>query len=145
LAHNVVSRRVPLTLFGNVAVARSGPERGTVDVKGAGSVQLVGAARLAALELGLPETNTVERIQAAAARGLYAGQEREIADAHQLLMRIRLVHQLEQLAAGVPVTNHVDPRRLAHADALLFSDALKTVGRVQAQIRERFATDLVSH
>jgi CBS domain-containing protein len=145
LAHNVVSRRVPLTLFGNVAVARSGPERGTVDVKGAGSVQLVGAARLAALELGLEETNTVERVQAAAACGLYAGQEGEITDAHQLLMRIRLVHQLGQLAAGIPVTNHLDPRRLSHADALLFRDALKTVGRVQAQIRERFATDLVSH
>jgi CBS domain-containing protein len=143
LAHNVASRRVPLTLLGNIAVVRSGPDRGTVDVKGAGSVQLVGAARLAALELGLPATNTVERVQAAAARGLFAGQEREITDAHQLLMRIRLVHQLEQLAAGVPVSNHVDPRRLSHADALLFRDALKTVGRVQAEFRERFATDLV--
>jgi CBS domain-containing protein len=131
-------------MFGKVAVARSGPHRGTVDVKGAGGVQLVGAARLAALELGLDEVNTGERFQAAADRGLYPGGEaREIVDAHHLLMRIRLVHQLAQLEAGVPVDNHVDPGRLSHADALLFKDALKTVGRVQAQIRERFATDLV--
>jgi hypothetical protein len=39
--------------------------------------------------------------------------------------------------------NFVDPRTLYHADALLFRDALKTVTRVQAGIRERFATDLV--
>jgi CBS domain-containing protein len=144
LAHNVVSRRLPLTMFGNVAVARGGPHRGTVDVKSAGGVQLVGAARLAALELGLQEVNTGERFQAAADRGLYAGDEaREIVDAHHLLMRIRLLHQLEQLAAGVPVDNHVDTGRLSHADALLFKDALKTVSRVQAQVRERFATDLV--
>jgi CBS domain-containing protein len=142
LARDVVERRVPLTMFGNVAVPRGGPHRDTVDVKGAGALQLVGAARLLALELGLGETNTVERIRAAAARGAIAQEQaREITDAYQLLVRIRLVHQLAQLAAGVPVDNHVNPARLSHADAVLFRDALKTVARVQANIRGRFATD----
>jgi CBS domain-containing protein len=142
LAHDVVSRRVPRTLLGNVAVDRRGPERGTVDVKAAGVIQLTGAARVHALELGLPETNTIDRFRAAAARGLYtAAEAREITDACQHLMRLRLVHQLDRLAAGAAPDNRVDPERLSRADALLFRDALATVERVQAGLRTRFATD----
>ncbi len=144
LAHDVVTRRVPLTMFGNIATTGRGPRRGTVDLKAAGSLQLVGAGRVAALELGLAEMNTVDRFRAAAARGLYTEAEaREITDAYQHLMRLRLVHQLTRIEGGVPPDNHVDPLRLSHADGLLFRDALKTVERVQAGLRTRFATDLL--
>jgi CBS domain-containing protein len=144
LARDVVARRVPRTLFGNISVRSSGVHRGTVDVKGAGAIQLTGAARLAALEFGLQETNTVDRIRAAAERGLYSAEEaREITDAYQHLIRMRLVHQLERLAAGAPPDNDVDPSRLSRADTLLFRDALKTVEWVQSGIRARFGTDLL--
>jgi CBS domain-containing protein len=139
LARDVVERRVPLTLFGNIATESSGPHRGTVDVKAAGSLQLVGAARLAALERGLAETNTVDRIRAA---GLYTPAEaREITDAYQHLMRLRLTHQLARVEATETPDNHVDPARLSHAEALLLRDALKTVARVQDGLRARFLTD----
>jgi CBS domain-containing protein len=142
LAHDVVARRVPVTIFGNIATAGSGPHRGTVDVKGAGALQLVGAARVAALELGLDDTNTIDRLRAAGAAGIYTPDEvREISDAYQHLVRLRLVHQLARVAAGEAPDNHLDPARLSHADALLFRDALKTVERVQAALRARFSTD----
>lgn len=142
LAHDVVGRRVPRTLFGNIATLGSGPHHGMVDVKGAGSLQLVGAARVAALELGLAETNTIDRIRAAAAHRLYTAEEaQEITDAYQHLLRLRLVHQLECIARGRAPDNYVDPTRLSHADQLLFRDALKTVDRVQAGLRVRFSTD----
>jgi CBS domain-containing protein len=144
LARDVVDRRVPLTLLGHVGVHRSGPHKDTVDIKGAGAIQLVGAARLFTLEAGRGETNTLDRLRAAGARGLYPDEvTREITDAYQLLVRIRLVHQLRQAAAGQPVDNHVNPAELSHAEAVLLRDALKTVARVQADVRERFATDFV--
>jgi CBS domain-containing protein len=139
LARDVVTRGLPLTVFGNIAVERHGPHRGAVDVKSAGSLQLVGAGRLHALELGSPETNTVDRFRESGARGLYTDAEvREITDAYQHLMRLRLVQQLEQLDRGAPPDNHVVPARLSRADALLFRDALRTAGRVQAGVRDRF-------
>jgi CBS domain-containing protein len=144
LARDVVTRRAPLTLFGNVAVARSGPHRGTVDLKGGGTIQLVGAARIHTLELGLEETNTVDRFRAASANGLYRDDEaREITDAFQHLTRLRLLHQLACLARGESADNHVRASALSRADAILLLDALKTVQRVQAGVRERFRTDLV--
>jgi CBS domain-containing protein len=142
LARDVVDRRVPLTVFGNLAVRRDGPRRGTVDVKGGGCLQLVGAGRIHALELALGATSTVARFRAAGAQGLYPeAVVREVTDAYQLLLRLRLTRQLEALATGAPPDNDVTPRRLSHADRLLLTDALGSVGRVQAGLRERFATD----
>jgi CBS domain-containing protein len=132
-------------MFGNIAVHRSGPNRGAVDVKGAGGLQLVGAGRLYSLALSLAETNTIDRIRAAAGHGLFTEAEaREVTDAFQHLMRLRLVHQLAQMTQQEVPDNYISPSRLSRADALLLRDAMKTVARVQAEIRERFATDFVA-
>ena len=135
---------MPIRLFGGIAMARSGPYRGTVDLKGAGCMQLVAAGRVHALELGLAETNTAERFRAAAGRGLYSHDTAtEIADAYEHLLRLRLVHQLAALRAGRPATNRVDPRMLSHQDGVLLREAFRTVAHVQRGLRERFATDFV--
>ena len=144
LARDVVERPVPLTVFGNFRLARDGPHRGTIDVKGGGSLQLTGAARVHALALGLAETNSIDRFRSATAHGVYAADEgREIVDAYQLIQRLRLAHQLACLDRGEPPNNRLDPRRLSHADTLLLHDALRTVTRVQQGLRVRYATDLL--
>jgi signal-transduction protein with cAMP-binding, CBS, and nucleotidyltransferase domain len=68
---------------------------------------------------------------------------REITDAHQFLQRLRLVHQLDRLERGEPADNRISPGRLSRAETVLLRDALRTVGQVQAGLRERYATDLV--
>lgn len=144
MARDVVDRRLPVSLFGGLSVPRTGPHRGAIDIKGAGCIQLVGAARVHALELGLRETNTLERIAAAGERGLYTSDEViEIGDAYEHLLRLRLVHQLERLATGEAPDNYVEPDHLSHRDGLLLRDALKTVGHVQGRLRERHATDFI--
>jgi CBS domain-containing protein len=145
LARDVVERRVPLTLLGRIATRRSDPHRGALDLKGGGTLQLVGAARVHALELGLSVTNTIDRFRGAEARQIYtAAEAREVSDAVQHLMRLRLLHQLEQLGRGGAPDNFVVPAELSHADRVLLREALRTVGWVQTRVRERFATDFVS-
>jgi CBS domain-containing protein len=142
LASDVVERRVPLTLFGSIGAHRGGPHRGAVDLKGGGTMQLVGAARVHALELGMSETNTIDRFRAAQRHALYSPNEAgDIIDAAQHLMRLRLLHQLDQHTRGEAADNFVVPAQLSHADRVLLREALRTVGRVQAKMRERFATD----
>jgi CBS domain-containing protein len=75
LAEDVATSRLPLSFLGRLSVERQGPRRGTVDLKAAGTLQLVGAGRLHALALGLAETNTVDRFRQAGARGLYPAAE----------------------------------------------------------------------
>jgi CBS domain-containing protein len=142
IARDLVARRPPLTVFGNVAVQRTGDRRGTVDIKSGAAFPLTNAARLHALELGLDARNTVDRIRLAAARGMYRDDEtREITDAFQHVMRVRLVHQLDRVARGEPPDNAIRPDRLSLADRVLLREALKTVQRVQGAVRERFKTD----
>ena len=141
LARDVTSRRVPVTIFGNVAVERTPARRGTVDLKAGAALPLTGAARIHALELGIDVTNTIDRFCAAGARGLYTEAEtRDITDAFQHVTRLRLVHQLGQMERGEPPDNHLRPARLSRADLLLLRDALRTVRHVQAGMRERFKT-----
>ena len=142
MARDVADRRLPVGLFGRLRLPRSGPHRGALDLKGAGGLQLVGAARVHALALGLDETGTIERFRAAGAHGLYPPDTViEIADAYEDLLRLRLAHQLARLRTGLAPDNHVEVRRLSHRDQLLLREALRTAGRVQAGLRERFATD----
>ena len=142
MARDVVERRVPVTFVGKMRTISAGPHRGRVDIKAAGTMQLVGAARVDALALGLAETNTIERFRQAAERGAYTAEDtREITDAYRFLMRLRLVHQLERVAAGGEADNYIDPRSLSRSDSLLLRDAQKTVERVQAGLRMRFLTD----
>jgi signal-transduction protein with cAMP-binding, CBS, and nucleotidyltransferase domain len=117
---------------------------GRLDVKGAAAMPLAGAARVDALELGLPEVNTVDRFRAAGARGVYtAAETEEIADAYRHVLRLRLVHQLAQLDGALEADNRIDVARLSRADYLLLRDALRTVRRVQAGLRGRFRTDML--
>jgi CBS domain-containing protein len=144
LAEDVATSRLPVTWLGRIAVERAGSRRGTVDVKRGGAFQLVGAGRVHALALGLAETNTVDRFRAAAARGVYtATAARDVTDAYQHLMRVRIGHQLRQLEQGQEADNHLSPAELSRADAVLFREALRTVGQVQAEIGERYGVRLL--
>jgi CBS domain-containing protein len=142
MASDVVDRRLPLGPLGGLRLPWSGARRGTLDLKGAGGLQLVGAGRVHALELGLRETGTIERFAGAGARGLYTPAEvAEITDAHDDLLRLRLARQLDCRSQGLPPDNRVNVRRLSHRNHVLLQEALRTVGRVQGKLRERFATD----
>jgi CBS domain-containing protein len=143
MARDVVDRRLPLTFLGRIKTERRGPHRGRVDIKGAATLQLVAAARIHGLELGLEETSTVARFRGAAATEVYDAQAiDEIVEAFDHLLQLRLAAQLDQLAAGVAPDNWIDPTRLGSRDRLLLRAAFDAVTRVQATLRDRYCTDL---
>jgi signal-transduction protein with cAMP-binding, CBS, and nucleotidyltransferase domain len=106
-------------------------------------MQIVGAARVHALERGLGETNTIDRFRAYAPATLSSAETREITDAMQHLMRLRLGHQLDQHIRSEPTDNFVVPAQLARGDRLLLREALRTVRRLQTTLRQQFATDVI--
>jgi CBS domain-containing protein len=145
MAEDVVLDRLPVGLFGRLTIEREGPHKGSLDLKQGGSRQLVGAGRVHALAQGLEETNTVDRFRASAAGGIYTETEvRDIIGAYQHLLRLRLVHQLDQLEREDAVDNRVYVDRLPRADALLLRDALRIVAEVQQRVRHLYGTDLLS-
>jgi CBS domain-containing protein len=141
LAKDCVQRRSALGLFGRLR--RNG--RGLVDIKRYGTFPLVGAARVHALEIGSNLTNTVDRFRALEDRTIFRSSRiEEITQAYLFVMRLRLEHQLEQRAEGVPPDNYIDPARLSRAERLLVKDAFRTIDTMRDEISDRYQTDLIA-
>jgi CBS domain-containing protein len=90
------------------------------------------------------DTNTLDRLRAAAERGIFAAAEAsELRAAYQFAARLRLRHQLACLDAGLPPDNFIRPRALGKADRLLLKEAFKTIAWLERGVAERFQTGLV--
>ena len=142
LAKIGVSHRPPLGLFGRFALQRANGRRG-VNVKLGGMLLLTNALRAYAIELGLDETNTIERLEAAArAGGCFRPEERDdIREAYETIFYLRLRHQLARLSAGQPPDNLVDPRALSPSDQRRLKDAFRAIRRLQGKLEDRYFTE----
>jgi CBS domain-containing protein len=145
MALTAVERTPPLGFFGGFVVERTGVHKGTFDLKARAVFPMTQALRVYALSIGARETNTVDRLRAAEARGTMSAIEaRDLREAYEVISRLRLHHQLAQVDAGQPPDNYLDPEVIGKADRLLLKEALKTVGWLQRMLEDRFQTHLVS-
>jgi CBS domain-containing protein len=141
MAWDAVQRPPPIGLFGRFVVERSGAHPGTLDLKARGVFPMTQAMRVYALSLGLRETNTVDRLHAIGRRDVLSPtQVTELRDAYEVLLRLRLAHQIAQVESGLPPDNHVDPRTFSKVDRLLLREAFRTLAWLQAMLADRFQT-----
>ncbi len=113
-----------------------------LDLKKLGTFPIVHGVRALALQYGVREQGTaarlaklvqIERIDAALAR--------DLTEALQLLMAIRLTHQLRQREAGQEAGNEVRPSALSTLEREPLHDALAIVKRFRAFLRLHFRLD----
>jgi CBS domain-containing protein len=77
-------------------------------------------------------TSTRERLDAAATAGTLTGRDARILDeAHELLSRLRLEHQVEQLREAVEPDDRIDPEQLNPVTRGYLREALHAVRSVQ--------------
>ena len=144
MAKAALERHVPLGFFGGFVVERAGTHKDTLDLKGRGVFPVTQAMRVCALSLGLRETNTLDRLVASGREGLFSSREADdLRDAHEVIARLRLTHQLARMDAGAPPDNFINPETLGKADQLLLKQAFKTITWLQRWIEDRFQTDLI--
>jgi CBS domain-containing protein len=141
LAKVAVSHEPPLGLFGRFVLQREDGARG-INIKLNGMLPLVNALRTYAIDLGLEETNTLDRLAASTSAGCFTTSEAEdTRRAYETLFRLRLGHQLDRLAAGRSADNFLDPRALGREDQRRLKDAFRTVRRVQGKVAIRYFTE----
>ena len=132
MARVALERPVPLGFFGGFVVERSGTHKDQLDLKARGVFPMTQAMRVCALSLGVPETNTVDRLLAAGARGLFTpGEVEDLRDAYEVISRVRLDHQLACVDAGRPADNFIDPGTLRKSDQVLLKHAFKVLAWLQ--------------
>jgi CBS domain-containing protein len=139
LARFSLSYRPPTGFLRGLVVEHSGEHRGRLDLKHGGLVPIVDLARWAGMAAGVTSASTPERLRAAAAAGtLTEGDARTLLDAFELVMALRLEHQVAQLEAGREPDDHLDPAAVSP----LCRTYLKEAFRAVASIQKRIASEL---
>lgn len=139
LAKNALESRPPLSFFRNLIVEKDGEHKNSLDLKTKGIVPFVDFARLFSLKHGIPENNTLGRLQILHEDGhlsheLYS----ETIKAYEFLMQLRLIHQLRMIEHNQPPDNHLNPADLSELEKQTLKEAFEVVRRLQSHIRQEY-------
>ncbi|HET9839587.1 MAG TPA: DUF294 nucleotidyltransferase-like domain-containing protein [Candidatus Angelobacter sp.] len=141
LAHISINHKPPLGFFRTFVVEQSGEHKNELDLKLFGTWPIVNAARLFALDAGMDQTNTIDRLNALeTAKYGDPGLLHDLREAFEFLTALRLERQLEQKAAGQPINNYLSPSALSNLQKSLLKEAFQTIVRAQSAIEARFKT-----
>jgi CBS domain-containing protein len=139
-----VSHAPPIGLFRRFVLERRNGALG-INVKLNGMLLLVNALRAYAVELGLDETNTIERLAAAsrAGRCFTDAEAEDVRAAYETIFHFRLRHQLAQIEAGGKPDNFLDPRALSRGDQQRLKGAFRAIQRLQGKVEDRYLTQAI--
>ena len=112
LARSLRQYEPPLSSFGAFVLESGDNQQETFDIKGV-LAQVVDLARLRALQHGIRETGTAERLDALRTAGhLRPESADQLAHDFQFLMDLRLRHQARRLLAHLELDNRIAPGAL---------------------------------
>ena len=135
LARFALSYRPPTGFLRGLVVEHSGERRGQLDLKHGGVVPIVDLARWAAMSAGVTCTSTAERLRVAGAAGtLPASDAHTLLEAHELIVGLRVDHQVEQLRAGETPDDYIDPAELSPLTRSYLREAFRAVAAVQKRV-----------
>jgi len=106
-----------------------------------GTGSIVNAARVFAIQHGVDATNSFDRLLALEKLGVDSDNIfRELREALEFLMMLRLERQLKQMESDQPLSNHLSPTSLSQLQRSLLKEAFRTIERAQSLIEARYRT-----
>ena len=145
LACVATTHKPPVGFFRSFVLERGGEHKNQLDLKTYGTGPIVSAARVFALDAGIEQTNTADRLSALAAKaGENANLFRELQEAFEFLTLLRLECQLRQIREGQTLSNFIAPDSLTHLQRSLLKETFRTVVRAQALVEDTFRTAIWS-
>ncbi|WP_306535916.1 putative nucleotidyltransferase substrate binding domain-containing protein [Geobacter sp.] len=146
LAHmgaNMVRFSPPLGMFGRIKVERSGDHRGLLDLKKGGIFAITEGVKILALEAGLLQGGTWERLQSLVTAAVFTAKEAEdLEESFNFLVLLRLRGQVEAIRQGERPTNHIALDQLNRMEQGRLRLAFEEVRRLQELMTRRFRLDL---
>jgi len=141
MAANALKHRPPLGFFRNFVLISGGDHDHTLDLKYRGTVPVVDLARVHALSAGIPQINTIERLQAGVqAQALSRDGAANLIDALELIGTLRMRHQARQIRAGNQADNYLSPDELSSPERGHLKDAFSLIGTMQEALGQRHQT-----
>ncbi|MDP2847212.1 MAG: putative nucleotidyltransferase substrate binding domain-containing protein [Humidesulfovibrio sp.] len=144
MAREAVRFAPPLGLFGGFSLKKDAEGRGSVDLKRGGVFPITQGAKVLALEHGLHETGTQERLQALARAGTLDRQQAEgLCEANAFLQTLRMRAQAEAIGRGETPDNAIRPEELGKLDGERLRGAFKLVADFQGMLSGAYALHLM--
>ena len=139
MANTIIRNMPPIGFFNRFVVEKGGEHKDELNLKVKGVSQFVDMVRLFALEKGVDDTSTLERLAALKDRHtLVSDYAEEIAAAFEFIMLLRVTHQMEQMEAGKTPDNFINPNRLTNLEKKSMKEAFHLASKLQDLIIERY-------
>ncbi|NTU43290.1 MAG: cyclic nucleotide-binding/CBS domain-containing protein [Nitrospirales bacterium] len=139
IANLAIKNRPPLGFLGNFVVDKGGEHKDELNLKIKGIAPLVDMVRLFALEKGIRETSTLERIAALKDKhSIVREHGEEIGHALDFIMLLRIQLQFEQIKTGKTPDNFINPNRLSNLEKKSAKEAFHLITRIQDMIIELY-------
>lgn len=139
MAANALKHRPPLGFFRNFVLISGGDHNQTFDIKHRGTVPVVDLARVNALSAGVPQVNTLERLEVGAkVQALSRDGAANLADALEFIGTLRMRHQVRQIREGKKVDNYLSPDELSSPERGHLKDAFSLINTMQEALGQRY-------
>jgi len=143
LANQLVKNPPPLGFLKRIVVEKEGEHRDRLNLKLRAIAPIVDLARLFALEKGIAETGTLDRLRTLRGLNTIVGSYgEELEQAFEFLMSLRIHHQHAQVAAGREPDNFVDIEVLSALEKKTAREAFGLVAKLQGLVIERYRSSI---
>ncbi len=132
--------KVPVGLLGRFLLDKSEEHKGELSLKHGGSIYIVDCIRMFALEKGLHELTTLERLKTLVKRNVFSQETAEhIRAAFEALTFLRLRNEISLIEAGQSPSHYLNPYDLTKIEQDLLKEAFHTVSKLQEAAKRHFA------
>ena len=139
LANMAIKNAPPIGFFKSFVVEKDGEHKDQLNLKVKGLALIVDIIRLFALEKGLRETSTLDRIETLRSKHTIVEEYAdEFEQAFEFIMLLRIHHQYSQLSLGQTPDNFIDPNRLSNLEKRSIKEAFQLISKVQNLIIELY-------
>ncbi len=139
LAVDAIRFSPPIGFFRDFVVEKSGEHRGEIDIKRGGIFPITQGVRAMALEMGIDERNTIERIERLREKGVFSDEyARDLKDAYRFLTSLRLHFQAKKIKEGKEPNNYINPKHLSKSQKNMLKDVFRFVKEFQELLREHY-------
>jgi len=139
MANTIIKNTPPIGFFRSFIVEKDGEHKDKLNLKVKGLAPFVDMVRLFSLEKGIKETSTIERIGALRSRHTILNEYAdELEYAFEFIMLLRIQHQFEQMAAGGPPDNFINPNDMTNLEKKTIKDAFTLISKMQDILIERY-------
>ena len=144
LAGNLLRFKPPLGLFGRLKTSREKEHRGQIDVKKAGIFAITEGVKALALEAGIMQGGTRERMEGLVQKKVLEKVMAEDLEAsYNFLVFLRLRCQVQAIRDGRPPDNYITLARLNHMEKGRLKLAFEEVKKFQEFLEVHFRLHLV--